>query len=92
VIVLPGVKIGPNAIVSAGSVVRSDVHEGDIVAGIPARRVGRLDMSTAILRAKNEKYPWRKIIEKRDGEYDASLEGELMQMRAEFFYGDGAKR
>jgi acetyltransferase-like isoleucine patch superfamily enzyme len=92
VIVLPGVKIGPNAIVSAGSVVRSDVGEGDIVAGIPARRVGRLDISTAILKAKNAKFPWREIIEKREGEYDASLEGELTRIRAEFFYGGGPKR
>lgn len=87
VIVLPGVTIGPNAIVSAGSVVRSDVQEGDIVAGIPAKRVGRVDISTAILKAKNAKYPWRELIERRAAEYDAAIEGELMRLRAEYFYG-----
>jgi len=86
VIVLPGVKIGPNAIVSAGSVVRSDVQEGDVVAGIPAKRVGRLDISTAILKAKNAKFPWRELIEQRAGEFDASIEGELTRLRAEYFY------
>jgi len=90
VIVLPGVTIGPNAIVSAGSVVRADVGEGDVVAGVPAKRVGRVDMSVAILKAKNEKYPWRHLIEQRGSEYDAALEPELERLRVEYFYG--AKR
>lgn len=87
-IILPGVTIGPNAIVSAGSVVRSDVAEGDIVAGIPAKRVGRLEISVAMLKAKNQKFPWRELIEKRDAEYDAEMEPELMRMRVAYFYGE----
>ena len=90
-IILPGVTIGPNAIVSAGSVVRSDVAEGDVVAGVPAKRVGRLDMSVAMLKAKNEKFPWRELIEQRDSEFDSALEPELMRLRAEFFYGGPPK-
>lgn len=34
---LPGVQIGKNAIVGAGSVVTKDVAEGDVVAGNPAK-------------------------------------------------------
>lgn len=86
-IVLPDVTIGPNAIVSAGSVVRSDVAEGDVVAGVPAKRVGRLEMSVAMLKAKNQKFPWRHLIEKRNSEYDAELEPELVRLRVEHFYG-----
>jgi acetyltransferase-like isoleucine patch superfamily enzyme len=86
-IILPGVTIGPNAIVSAGSVVRSDVAEGDVVAGVPARRVGRLEMSVAILIAKNQKFPWRHLIEQRVSEYDPEMEPELNRMRAKYFYG-----
>ena len=41
-IVLPGVTIGPNAIVAAGSVVNHDVPPGSIVAGVPALVVGKL--------------------------------------------------
>jgi carbonic anhydrase/acetyltransferase-like protein (isoleucine patch superfamily) len=41
VIVLKGVTIGPNAIVGAGSVVTRDVASGDIMAGVPARVIGR---------------------------------------------------
>lgn len=87
VIVLPGATIGPNAIVSAGSVVRSNVGEGEIVSGVPARPVSRLDLSVALLKAKNAKYPWRHLIEQRAGDYDEAMEGELRRMRAEYFFG-----
>jgi acetyltransferase-like isoleucine patch superfamily enzyme len=42
-IVMPNVSIGPNAIVAAGAVVTKDVQSGDIVAGIPARPIGRVE-------------------------------------------------
>jgi acetyltransferase-like isoleucine patch superfamily enzyme len=86
-IILPGVTIGPNAIVGAGSVVRSDVAEGDVVAGVPARRQGRFEMTVAMLKAKNRSYPWRHLIEQRNSEFDAGLEPELVRMRVEHFYG-----
>lgn len=42
-IILPGIKIGPNSIVGAGSVVTKDVPEGKIVGGNPARIIGSID-------------------------------------------------
>jgi maltose O-acetyltransferase len=39
VIVLPGVTIGDNAVVGAGSVVTTSVSGGEIWAGVPARRI-----------------------------------------------------
>lgn len=39
-VLLPGVTIGANAFVGAGSVVTKDVAEGAIVAGNPARVIG----------------------------------------------------
>jgi UDP-2-acetamido-3-amino-2,3-dideoxy-glucuronate N-acetyltransferase len=39
-VLLPGVTIGANALVGAGSVVTKDVPEGAIVVGNPARVVG----------------------------------------------------
>jgi maltose O-acetyltransferase len=43
--VLKGVRIGRGAIVGAGAVVTRDVEALAIVAGVPARRVGKLDPS-----------------------------------------------
>lgn len=42
-LIMSGVKIGPNAIVAAGSVVTKDVPEGTIVGGNPAKVIGTLD-------------------------------------------------
>lgn len=42
-IILPDVKIGPNAVVTAGAVVTRNVPEGTIVAGDPAKVIGKFD-------------------------------------------------
>jgi acetyltransferase-like isoleucine patch superfamily enzyme len=44
-IVFPGVTIGENSVVSAGSVVMSDVPPNTIVAGNPARKIGTVSPS-----------------------------------------------
>lgn len=56
-IVLPGVTIGPNVVVAAGTVVTKDVAPDTVVAGNPARPIGtvsalveRLDRRTRALR------------------------------------------
>ena len=91
-IILPGVTIGPNAIVSAGSVVRSDVGSGDVVAGVPAKRVGTFAMSVEMLKAKNQAYPWRHLIEQREDDAASywRMERELVRMRVEHFFGAGS--
>ena len=45
-IVLKGVTIGDGAVVAAGAVVTKDVPPGAVVAGVPARVVGRADSWT----------------------------------------------
>ena len=42
-IIMPGVTIGPDAIVGSGSIVTKDVPEGSVVAGNPARVISSLD-------------------------------------------------
>jgi maltose O-acetyltransferase len=44
--VLPGVAIGDDAIVGAGSVIRRDVPPGTIVAGNPAEEIGTTEAHT----------------------------------------------
>lgn len=40
VTILPGIKIGKGAVVATNSVVTKDVEPGDVVAGIPAKKIG----------------------------------------------------
>lgn len=42
-IILPGVTIGPNVLVSAGSVVNKDIPPNSCVAGVPARVYAKFD-------------------------------------------------
>lgn len=42
-IILSNVRIGPNAIVAAGSVVAKDIPPGSVVGGVPARVIGSFD-------------------------------------------------
>ena len=46
-IILPNVRIGKNCIISAGSVVSSDIPENSVVAGNPAKVIGRFDLYVA---------------------------------------------
>lgn len=42
-IIMPDVRIGSNVIVAAGSLITKDVPDGSVVAGIPARCIGKFD-------------------------------------------------
>lgn len=71
VVVLPGVKIGENSIIGAGTVVTKDLPSGGIWGGAPARCIG--DFQNFIeFRSKNvnpEKDPrklWEKFYSERD--------------------------
>ncbi len=86
-ILLPGITIGPNAIVAAGSVVNRDVPPGTVVAGVPARPVGTFDDLAAKLETRTRELPWASLIASRVGDFDPELEPTLVQMRVKHFYG-----
>ena len=85
-IVLPGVTIGPNAIVAAGAVVNRDVQPGHIVGGVPARPIGRTEDLAAKLAAKTETLPWNDLIKERGLRFGEEMEEELVRQRVEYFY------
>jgi len=87
-IVLPDVTIGPNAIVASGAVVTKDVAVGDIVAGVPAKPIGRVEDLVKKLSAKTQTLPWAELIERREGGFDPEMEEELIQLRVSHFYGN----
>jgi len=75
-IILPGVMIGPNAVVAAGAVVTKDVSEGSIVGGNLAKVIGKLedllDKRKNEINVSNDKYArtadlWKEFNEKHFG-------------------------
>ena len=87
-IIMPGVTIGPNAIVAAGAVVTKNVEEGDIVGGAPAKPISRMDDLVRRLQEKTELMPWSHIIKNRTSAFDPSVEPELVAMRVKHFYSE----
>ena len=80
VTIMPDVRIGKNCIITAGSVVTSDIPENSVASGNPAKVVGRFDMYMAFRRMskgqhvafKNQELPkelaeaqWAKFEKKR---------------------------
>jgi acetyltransferase-like isoleucine patch superfamily enzyme len=87
-IVLPNVTISSNAIVAAGAVVTKDVAEGDIVAGVPARPIGRVEDLVKKLQAQTQSLPWADLINSREGGFDPAIEPELVELRVSYFYSN----
>ncbi|MBD1883956.1 acyltransferase [Microcoleus sp. FACHB-45] len=87
-IVLPNVTIGSNAIVVAGALITKDVAEGDIVAGVPAKPISRVEDLVKKLQAQTQSLPWADLINSRERGFDPAIEPQLVQLRVSHFYGN----
>ncbi len=82
VTVMPNVRINRDCLITAGSVVTSDIPENTVASGVPAQPVGKLDKLAAIRRMtgkqcasfKNQELPdeaaeaeWKRFLKRRDG-------------------------
>lgn len=64
-IIMPGVRIGSRSIVAAGAVVVSDVPEGSVVGGVPAKRICSTDAMCERLVKDVDALPWFHLIASR---------------------------
>lgn len=85
-VILPGVTIGPNAIVAAGAVVNRDVPPNSIVGGVPARRVAALDEYVERLERDTAALPWADLLAQRTPENYWDLEPEMRRRRIAHFF------
>lgn len=85
-IILPGAHIGPNTIIGSGSVIAGKVEGGAVYAGNPLRLIRSMDEHLSIMKKRNAGYPWRNIIEAREGGFNPELEPELRRQRIKYFF------
>ena len=86
-IILPGVTIGPNAIVAAGAVVTKDVAENTVAGGVPAKRICSLDELVNRLKRSTAELPWAELIQNRTGNFEPALQPLLDEIRIKHFFG-----
>lgn len=84
--VMPGVTIGPMAIVAAGAVVTRDVPPGSIVAGSPAKVIGQVATYLERLETDTEKLPWFDLLKQRTDQL-APADNALNEVRIRHFFG-----
>jgi len=78
-IILPGVTIGPNVLLAAGSVVNKDIPPNSCVAGVPARFYAKFDEFIAHQKQKVKGRPIFKYSDLRGGNCNKELRNKVME-------------
>jgi len=88
-IIMPGVTVGPNAVVAAGAVVTKDVAPNTVVAGVPARPIGTMDELVQKMKDRTAQLPWADLIMRRGATTGASpFDQQIFDARMRHFWGD----
>lgn len=86
-IVMPGVRIGSRCIVAAGAVVVSDVPDGTVVGGVPAKPIGSTAALCERLLSEVPQLPWYDLITSRK-DPAAGADPALDALRKSHFFSD----
>jgi acetyltransferase-like isoleucine patch superfamily enzyme len=89
-IVMPGVTIGPNAVVAAGAIVTRDVPPGSVAGGIPAKVIGSVEDMVDRLLKETDSLPWSNHPALRAGRIGPAT-ADLHATRVAHFFGDATE-
>ena len=78
-IILPGVKIGSNCVVGAGSVVTGSIPANSVAAGNPAQVISTFDEYADKCIAHSDAYPW----------LWAATQDDVRKIREKYFWEEG---